>query len=343
MKKKINTPTLVNSLIAVSVFIIFAVIAGLYDLEINKALYNTSSLYGQYFANIGELPLFLFAQFACVILLYQTFFENKKKNIAYKMFFIILTYIACFVTILYFWRRFVPKDFDYKYAYILTIAIIQTFFCISLGKFFSKHTMNKLLWFALFIIVVLAVSNILVQIMKALWARQRFRTMTSGNPSAPALLNELCPDYKGFTPWYRINVFSKPTYRNNEYMHAFLSADKDAFKSFPSGHTVAAASTFSLIILPDMFEKIKKFKLVCWLVPIVYTILVGISRIVIAAHYLSDILFGGYLGFISAIFARILFKKFIPFFKKTDKGNSQNNILLQEPVEYDIEPDDLST
>ena len=81
----------------------------------------------------------------------------------------------------------------------------------------------------------------------------------------------------------------------------------DAFKSFPSGHTVAAAASFGGIIIPEMYENMKKWKPLFWAIPIAYTVLVAISRIVAGAHYLSDVLFGGFAGYTVATMTRWVF------------------------------------
>ncbi|MDE6060839.1 MAG: phosphatase PAP2 family protein, partial [Clostridia bacterium] len=65
----------------------------------------------------------------------------------------------------------------------------------------------------------------------------------------------------------------------------------DAFKSFPSGHTCSAGTIYALIMIPTLFGyNGKKEKLgatiACWVVPIVYTMLVAISRIMVGAHYM---------------------------------------------------------
>lgn len=57
--------------------------------------------------------------------------------------------------------------------------------------------------------------------------------------------------------------------------------------SFPSGHSVRA-SLFAYFLS----QKAKKIKIILW----IYAILVGISRIVLSAHWFSDIIVGLLLG-----------------------------------------------
>ncbi|MBU0979979.1 MAG: phosphatase PAP2 family protein [Nanoarchaeota archaeon] len=58
--------------------------------------------------------------------------------------------------------------------------------------------------------------------------------------------------------------------------------------SFPSGHTALAFS-----VLPVLDRALPRLKSV-W---IIYAVLVGLSRIFIQAHYLSDVIFGAVLGY----------------------------------------------
>ena len=68
-----------------------------------------------------------------------------------------------------------------------------------------------------------------------------------------------------------------------------------AHNSFPSGHTQTIfAITIGLTLLYP--------RLGIFLVPL--AILVGISRVVLIAHYPSDVLFGAYLGIATAILVK---------------------------------------
>jgi membrane-associated phospholipid phosphatase len=169
--------------------------------------------------------------------------------------------------------------------------------------------MKKLFWFAIFLAVIAVFTNAVIQIMKSIWARERFRVMVGGYDRS------LIPngDYSGFTPWYLPQGFAD---RGAGYVGAREAADAlmgyhgDAFKSFPSGHTGAASVLMALIILPDIMPKtLGRFKKLFWIVPFVYIALVGISRLVMGAHYLSDVLFAGYIGIGAAALTRFIMIK----------------------------------
>ncbi len=67
--------------------------------------------------------------------------------------------------------------------------------------------------------------------------------------------------------------------------------------------------SYALIMLPDVvdFKHKKAGKIACRVTPVVITMLVAISRIVVGAHYMSDVTFGGTIAFVSFILMREIF------------------------------------
>lgn len=61
----------------------------------------------------------------------------------------------------------------------------------------------------------------------------------------------------------------------------------DSSPSFPSGHTTAVFS-----VVPVLINKFGKV----WYLWLIFAVLVGFSRIYLSMHYLSDVLFGAFLG-----------------------------------------------
>jgi membrane-associated phospholipid phosphatase len=98
-----------------------------------------------------------------------------------------------------------------------------------------------------------------VQVVKYLWGRVRFR--------------ELDAVYSQFTPWY-------------------LPQGITGFDSFPSGHAAMGWMLLAVLILLDNKKKWLK-NLVLTLI-ILWGTLLALSRIVIGAHFASDVLFGSF-------------------------------------------------
>lgn len=101
---------------------------------------------------------------------------------------------------------------------------------------------------------------IVISFMKQLWGRVRYRQLL-----ADASLS--------FTEWYKINGFGNPK-----------------FVSFPSGHTSNACVIFMIqLYFPKHRDKLTPLLFA-------YIALMGVSRIIVGAHYLSDVLTGAALS-----------------------------------------------
>jgi undecaprenyl-diphosphatase len=66
----------------------------------------------------------------------------------------------------------------------------------------------------------------------------------------------------------------------------------EKYHAFPSGHTAASTAFFAVLFLASW-----RIGLPCLLVPL----LIAFSRMYVAAHYLSDVVFAAMLGLISAL------------------------------------------
>lgn len=323
--------------IAMAIFVAVAIVTAFFDLEINKALYNPDSLYGQFFAKLAELPTYLTAPVAGSILFYQNFGKDKKTKLAIKIGSVAVVYAGYAVALyMWFWKNFINPTVAYKIVYVLFFAALMTALTVLAFKAVPEKYLKKLFWFAVFLVAVAVMANVIVQIMKILWSRQRFRTMTPGNASCPEDLLSVYPNYNydGFTPWYIPNLIVKNPIRTDVYTAYFKNVDSDAFHAFPSGHTCAAGVSFALIIIPDLFPKYKKIKPVFWMVPAVYTILVAVSRVVMAAHYLSDTLFGYYAALGSAVLLRWIFTSKIKAYQNEEEpALADSSVIVSVPDE----------
>jgi undecaprenyl-diphosphatase len=88
-------------------------------------------------------------------------------------------------------------------------------------------------------------------------------------------------------------IFADPTLFN-------MFANTKEFQSMPSGHT--AISFAALVMLGMLFPRIKW---AMWTL----AIMVGLSRVYIGVHWVSDVIFGAFIGMLCADFAKALLKK----------------------------------
>lgn len=110
------------------------------------------------------------------------------------------------------------------------------------------------------IILLLAIINplLFVQIVKVVWGRTRPRDVLWGGGV--------------YTPWFIINGAT-------------------GNKSFPSGHTAMGWMLLPLLILVREREWKDPVKILTWVGVIGWGLFVGASRVVVAAHFASDVLF----------------------------------------------------
>ncbi len=266
---------LISSIVA---FIGLMVLAAFMDLKINIALRNPDSIFGQLGEYLGEFSAYAAAGVAFIII-FQSVTKDNKFYLALKILFGILAFVGILVFVHYLMGKFFKEEIMYKNMYLVIFSLVATALAM-LGTYkIDKQLMKKLVLFAIMLLAVLAISQIITTIAKGLWSRLRFRHMNA--------------DYEGFTPWYKLNF----TKAGREHLvmadtHPPYHPVKDAFNSFPSGHTAAAGLTLSFILLPDIFDKFKKHKVWFYICPIVYSLLVAVSRMVARAHFLSDVLVG---------------------------------------------------
>ena len=82
----------------------------------------------------------------------------------------------------------------------------------------------------------------------------------------------------------------------------------------PSGHCIIAVN-LAFGILVDMLQREKKRKynrapdIICSFLAIVYVLLMGLSRVIIAAHTWNQVIFGWLLGIWTFLFDLLLLKK----------------------------------
>ena len=324
MSKKNKLIIFISSFIVI--FGVLLTIATIYDYQITHFLANkwmhdgqyfSSNVFGRIFEVIGEMPLYLFVIVASVIVVINL---EKMKNKPGRIILTILFLIVGVGIGYYGWNRvgkylaeLNPENLGFLYENsisnifkILLSIIVEVIIYYFTNKYF-KELSYKLLPFAIIVLICAALSNGFVQGLKPFAARERYRATYILDYNYDVIHN-------GFTPWYILNGSS------SDIVDALIAqgvsdAKSTYYSSFPSGHTCGASIVYSLMFIPFYIEKTneKKYKWIFIALPIIITGLVGISRMVMGAHYMSDVLFGGTSGFISALIGYIIVNA---FFKK---------------------------
>jgi len=260
----------INIILLLLVWIILAVIFGGNDLEISKNIVNQNSGWAKFLENYGMIPgLFIILS---GIYIYYSFIKIKSDVWSYiqKVVFFLVS------------SGLIIHLFDQLLGSIATnhlIIFVIISFSISIIIFIVLHLKNQVqsaiaIRFAKVVVAVAFFGYVIcIQGVKYFWGRVRFR--------------ELDAAFSQFTPWY-------------------LPQGITGSDSFPSGH--AAMGWMLLPLLIFLMNKKECIKNLSFVLIFTWAVVLALSRVIIGAHYASDVLFGSF--FVIIIFILIL--------KKTD-------------------------
>jgi membrane-associated phospholipid phosphatase len=263
MKKK----NIINIILFTIIFAGLLLIATLYDKQISDILakpylengqFYSTNTFGRIFEVIGEMPLYLFIVGACSILVVNC---SKIKNKPLKFATIILFMLVGIGFGFYGYNKLfkyigklyptitLNKNILFNIFLIILSIVQQLLLSLLLYKKAFKLS-EKLLKFAIIVLFAAACSQIIIHIIKPIFARERYR--------ASYVLEFNNIQSIGFTKWYTINGDAKEIADS-------LGVEKTYFTSFPSGHTGCAGIVYTLMFLPFYIEKLnnKKGKIIC--------------------------------------------------------------------------------
>lgn len=268
MLKKYKTDIIIFYVAALA-----ALLAALFwDLELDKLLNNPKDIFSIWFQNTGEIPSRLICPIAGTVLFYT--YKTKLEQAA--------GLIICLGGSAYF-GYYIGKYFFIEENRMLFSIIYGLGFgivCLILGQLINvpdkyRELIRKA---AILGIIVMFLQLAVVEGLKYLWGRVRFRDLIAAG------------SYDAFTPWYKINGIN-------------------GNKSFPSGHTAGAGMSYLIMLLPYISDKWKNRTQICFWTAFIYTSVVAFTRLVMGAHYFSDVTAGGIISFTIVIVSIKMFEK----------------------------------
>lgn len=238
---------------------------GKIDYNISLLLLNRKSLWAEFFYIFGEQPAYLGLLVGAVILLSSHKKTNKVLHIICMVagFFItsILIYIFFMIPMRYIFDTF-GKHITNNAKIILAAVSIVISICLTaiMPKYQAKT--EKYRRHALFLILVVISELLIVTIMKNIWGRPRMRSISG---------------FDEFRYWYEING----------------PAANQEFRSFPSGHSANSFTLMAFYVFTPYLKKIKPK--VFFAIAVLWGSIVAVSRIVLGAHFLSDVTAGFFI------------------------------------------------
>lgn len=281
-------------------FVIFAVlfasliIGTFYDLQISRAIaevqpgkYYSTNLFAVFFECFGEMPVYILPSLALGVL----FFYLKKSDIIKKPLKTILmtAFLICAIGLNFYGSHKLLKYYGIHVSVIKMSDLLKRICEVGLGIIFTSvwfflaslvkdKYLKSLAICSLIVVFTAFLSQLSVQIVKPIFGRARYRLMN------------ITGDFSEFTNWYEVNIGKKVT-----LAQLAMGAESDGYKSFPSGHTSAAAIVFTLMSIPTVFGLEKRRSVLITLATVIAVFIVAYSRILMGAHYLTDVTVGAIL------------------------------------------------
>ena len=244
------------TLLVISVLL---VIFAFTDLQISNAIYNSNSSFGMIFEAIGEFPAAVIATF-CTVSLMLT--RNKEKSVKYNLrtggYIILLLLFALMAAML------PVKYFNGPTVLIPIIATLYIVISYIIAKKYSSTNREELRNAAIVGVLTFVFVVITFNLVKMGWGRERYRHMIATG------------SFEGFSLWFTPQKLTT----DNEFM------------SFPSGHSANAAIMIWITLIPTFITSLREKK--NWFIgfSLLWILVVPISRIMVGAHFASDVTMG---------------------------------------------------
>ncbi|MDE5994507.1 MAG: phosphatase PAP2 family protein [Oscillospiraceae bacterium] len=337
MKAVSNKRFIVFSVIYYAVFTILMVVGSVFDLSIGKVIFNPENSFAAFMEAFGQFVYWgmwgpaLTVIFLCRRDLNESLnvigrvfpFIKPVKNTEGKPYKIcnsavkIITTVGFFVLTVVGWKKLIEnvtknillnmgKENLGAVVYFAISAVVAVIGIILFSRL-NRKTLQKLEAVAL-AGVLFGILCKLTEECKSITQRVRLREMVAYSngflnekglsegkysPLTVAMIEKT--DFSAFTPWYKIG----------DNMGIYNRAD-----SFPSGHTVYSCTLLMSYFLCVTSEKIKKFTPAALCMAFVYAGVMGYTRMVTGAHYLTDIASGALLGYTFFITVKVIYDKF---------------------------------
>lgn len=332
-----NKRFIVFSVIYYAVFTILMVVGSVFDLSIGKAIFNPENSFAAFMESFGQFVYWgmwgpaLTVIFLCrrdlnenLDVIGRVFpFIKPVKNTGGKPYKIcnlavkIITTAGFFVLTVVGWKKLIEnvtknillnmgKENLGAVAYFAISTAVAVIGIILFSRI-NRKTLKKLEAVAL-AGVLFGILCKLTEECKTITQRVRLREMVAYSngflnekglsegkysPLTSAMIEKT--DFSAFTPWYKIG----------DNMGIYNRAD-----SFPSGHTVYSCTLLMSYFLCVASEKIKRFTPAALCIAFAYVGVMGYTRMVTGAHYLTDVASGALLGYTFFITVKVIYERF---------------------------------
>ncbi len=227
-----------------------------YDLAFSKAIYQPNSLIAGVMEALCWWPLYLPVALLGAVwaFLYR---DNPGRHVLGEALLVVFFFILFAQTLGYLAKRgILPLDGLWFTGLQLVLTLLCTIAAISFTARFGKADLIRLDFIAKTGILLCAADNIVINLVKVIWARTRFDDMAATG------------DFSAFSAWYHPGGAGG--------------------SSFPSGHTASACGILLLLLLPVVFDALKPKATLLTGISLGFIAFSALCRIWIGRHFLSD-------------------------------------------------------
>lgn len=246
---------------------------GTLDYDVSRQLVNEQSAWALFLNHFGEIPAYFGVVISAFLIYGSRMRGGRTRTVVQHLPALPLLVMLTFFVV------WLPFQYFYEYSGyagssvsavlqqgVTWLVWIQTALLVAVGLVLMnqlpREKMRALLRPAWLYIAVVVLSVLVVNLMKIGWARPRMRSIDT---------------LEQFRYWYEI---SGPTTANE-------------LKSFPSGHTAVSFSIIAYAFFTGYFQRLRNWHVIGF--GIVWGSLVALSRVVLGAHFLSDVVAGAYV------------------------------------------------
>ena len=224
--------------VAILVLILPLIPITFFDLKVSQLVADKANVVGKFVAEYGEFPAYILICFALLFVIAVS--PSVKEKIVYGVFLFFLVLILAADSL---------DDANAIVSGLILMFVPVLFILISL----RLKMKQKVLQFSRITALLALISPlIMVQTLKWLWGRTRFRNLST--------------DYSEFTVW-------------------FLPQGSNGHRSFPSGHAAMGWMLLPLLLLAASNRQ----RLVISTVVIFWGVFVSAGRVIAGSHYVSDV------------------------------------------------------
>ncbi len=282
------------------ILLIGIILGSIFDLQINEFLFDRYNGFGLAVSAFGMIPGYGSLTFMGGVLFALTL-HSKEFKTWLKIIFYILS-VAMYGLAVFFLGRDVFNINGFYSPQIEWLGfLIMGLINIPIGYFgywMGKKNTNPKMW----IIILILGACMFVALVP-------FTTLLKSIMHRPRYRIAIFENYVDFHNWW------EPTKDYKDIIAASNGVlDSGEFKSFPSGHACATmCSLVTLILVPMLEPKLKDYDVVLFYSGAAWTVLVMFSRMLVGAHFLSDVCFGALITLVCVYIGNeIVVRKCLP-------------------------------